>query len=59
MSDIINLRQARKQKARHEKEVVAEANRAKHGISKSAHTRAKTMVERDSHKLEAHRLEED
>ncbi len=58
MSEIINLRQARKQKARHAKEVVAEANRAKHGISKSAHQRAKVMAEKDSHKLEAHKLED-
>ncbi len=59
MSDIINLRQARKQKARHAKEVVAEANRAKHGVSKSAHNRAKAIAERANSKLDAHRLDED
>lgn len=59
MSDIINLRQARKAKARHAKDVVAEANRAKHGISKSAHKRAQVAAERDASKVEAHRLDED
>lgn len=58
MSEIVNLRQARKQKARHEKEVVAEANRAKHGVSKSAHKRAKVVAEKDRSKLEAHKLED-
>ncbi len=58
MSDIINLRQARKQKARHAKEIVAEANRAKHGVSKSAHSRAKVVAEKDNRKLESHRLDD-
>jgi hypothetical protein len=59
MSEIVNLRQVRKQKARHEKEVVAEANRAKHGISKSAHQRAKVVAEKDSRKIDAHKLDND
>jgi hypothetical protein len=58
MSDIVNLRQARKQKARHAKEVVAEANRAKHGVSKSAHSRAKAIAEKDNRKLDSHRLDD-
>jgi Domain of unknown function (DUF4169) len=59
MSEIVNLRQARKQKARRAKEVVAEANRVEHGVSKSAHQRAKTMAEKDKRKLAGHRLDED
>lgn len=58
MSNLVNLRQVRKQKARHEKEVVAEANRAKHGISKSAHTKAKVMAVHHQKRLEGHKLEE-
>lgn len=58
MSTIINLRQARKQKARHEKEVVAEANRIKHGTAKSAHKKAKAVAEHEAKRLEGHKLEE-
>ena len=35
MGDVVNLRQARKQKARAEKEEQAQANRARHGRSKA------------------------
>jgi hypothetical protein len=59
MSEIVNLRQARKEKARREKEVVAEANRAKHGVAKSAHKKAKALSEFATRKLDAHRLDED
>lgn len=59
MSDIVNLRQARKQKARHEKEVVAEANRVKHGVSKSSHQKAKAVARISDRKLSGHRLDED
>jgi hypothetical protein len=58
MSNVVNLRQARKQKARHEKEVVAEANRIKHGIAKSAHNKAKAIAAHDGRRLEGHKLEE-
>ena len=58
MSDIVNLRQARKQKARRAKEVVSEANRAKHSVSKSAHQRAKLVARKGAHDLEGHRLED-
>jgi hypothetical protein len=57
MADVINLRQARKQKARSEKEQQAAENRAQYGRSKheKAVTRAlKTQVEKalDQGKLE-------
>ncbi len=58
MSDIINLRHARKQKARHEKEVVAEANRAKHGIPKSAHHKHKMLAMKVNKHLDEHKLED-
>jgi hypothetical protein len=57
MSKIVNLRQVRKEKARHEKEVVAEANRVKHGTAKSAHQKAKAAAEHDLKKLEGHKLD--
>lgn len=58
MSNVVNLRQARKQKARHEKDVVAEANRVKHGIAKSAHNKAKIMAAHQDSRLEGHKLDE-
>lgn len=58
MSNVVNLRQARKQKARHEKEVVAEANRVKHGLAKSAHQKAKMMAVHQDLRLEGHKLDE-
>lgn len=58
MNKVVNLRQARKEKARHEKEVVAEANRVKHGVSKSAHNKAKLLAKKSRNKLEGHRLED-
>lgn len=58
MSNLVNLRQARKQKARHEKEVVAEANRVKHGIAKSAHKKANKMALEEHRRHEGHKLDE-
>ncbi len=56
MAEIVNLKRVRKPKALHEKEVVAEANRAKHGVSKSAHKRAKAVAEKAKRDVEAHKL---
>jgi hypothetical protein len=58
MSTIVNLRQVRKEKARHAKELVAEANRAKHGTPKSAHKKAKVIAEKDLKRLDGHRLDD-
>lgn len=58
MSDIINLRQARKHKARHAKEVVAEANRVKHGIPKSAHHKHKMLAMKLAKQVDSHKLED-
>jgi hypothetical protein len=59
MSEIVNLRQKRKEKARHEKDVVAEANRVKHGIAKSAHNKAKAVAETDAKRIDAHKLDKE
>jgi hypothetical protein len=58
MNNVVNLRQARKQKARYEKEVVAEANRVKHGVAKSAHKKAVKMAVEEHHRHEGHKLDE-
>ena len=59
MSKIVNLKSVKKEKARQAKEVVAAANRTEHGISKSAHKRAKLLAEKGASKVEGHRLDED
>jgi hypothetical protein len=59
MNEIVNLRRARKAKARHAKEVVAQANRTEHGISKSAHNRAKALAEKTKREVDVHRLDEE
>ncbi|HEV2562995.1 MAG TPA: DUF4169 family protein [Rhizomicrobium sp.] len=58
MSEIVNLRNARKAKARSEKEKTAAANRAKHGVAKSARVLAEARDEKAKHDLEAHRLKD-
>ena len=58
MSDVVNLRQARKEKARQEKGAAAEANRVKHGTPKSVHKKAKVIAEEDSKRLEGHKLDD-
>jgi hypothetical protein len=59
MTEIVNLRRARKNKARAEKDVVADANRAKHGIKKSAHEKAKAIAEKETRRVDAHKLDEE
>ena len=59
MSEIVNLRQARKNKARRAKEVISEANRVEHGVSKSAHKLAKKRAEKEKREVDAHKLGED
>lgn len=58
-ADVINLRRARKAKARTEKEKAAEANRGAFGRTKAE--KAKTAAERDraSRAIDAHRREKD
>ena len=56
MTNVVNLRMARKQKARSEKEQVASENRALHGRSKAEKLRDRTQVEKAAAFVEGHRL---
>ena len=58
MSEIVNLRQARKAKARSEKEKTAAANRTKHGVAKAVRVLEEARDKKAKHDLEAHRLKE-
>jgi Domain of unknown function (DUF4169) len=57
MGEIVSLRQARKQKARADKERMAEQNRAVHGRSKAEKTRDAHAAEKFQNFLEGHRRE--
>lgn len=57
MAEIVNLRLARKRKARSEKERAAEQNRISHGRSKAEKQSAKTLQEKSSAFLDSHRRE--
>lgn len=56
MSEIVNLRRARKNKARSEKEREAEANRAKHGVAKPVRNLAKARDAKDKRNIDVHKL---
>ena len=58
MTEIINLRMARKARARTEAEKQAEENRAKFGQTKAERTRAQSEAERALKAIEAHRRED-
>jgi hypothetical protein len=57
MAEIVNLRQARKQKLRAEKERVAERNRAIHGRSKAEKARDAEAAKKSQSFIEGHRRE--
>ncbi|MGX5827514.1 DUF4169 family protein [Mesorhizobium sp. 43Arga] len=57
MADIVNLRQARKQKARDEKTRVAEQNRALHGRSKAEKQRDRLNADKAERFVAGHRLD--
>ncbi len=59
MSEIVNLRQARKRKTRAEKQAGAAANRATHGRSRAAKTAARHEETRAARTHDGHRLEGD
>jgi len=59
MAEIINLRQARKNKARAEKEVRAEQNRISFGRTKAEKKLTKAEQDLAKSRLEAHRREPD
>lgn len=57
MAEIVNLRQARKAKARAEKDAAAAANRAKFGRSKAERTASDAEATRTARSLDGHRLD--
>ncbi|RWA99706.1 DUF4169 family protein [Mesorhizobium sp.] len=57
MADIVNLRQARKQKARAEQERLAEQNRALHGRSKADRERDRSIAGKAEKFVAGHRRE--
>lgn len=58
MADIINLRTARKRKARDAKETVAAENRLKFGRTKAEKDLAQARTELDSKRIDAHKRED-
>lgn len=56
MGEVVNLRLARKRKARAEHDTAAAANRALHGRSKGEKAAEKTIREREKTVLDGHRL---
>jgi hypothetical protein len=59
MGKIVNLRRARKAKARSEAEETAAANRARSGTPKTARDLTKSRSEKAARTLDSHRLEGD
>jgi hypothetical protein len=57
MVEIVNLRRARKSKARGEREKTAAANRLRHGTPKHTRDAAKADNEKALRTIEAHRIE--
>jgi hypothetical protein len=58
MGEIVNLRRAKKAKARAEKAAQADANRTKHGVVKNVHKLAQARGEMEKRDLDARRLED-
>jgi hypothetical protein len=56
VTNVVNLRMARKRKARAEKEQLASENRAVHGRSKAEKLRDRTQAEKATAFVEGHRL---
>ncbi len=56
MGEVVNLRLARKRKARAEHDAAAAASRALHGRSKAEKAAQKSSRERDKTLLDGHRL---
>lgn len=58
MAEIVNLRCARKQKARKEKDAEAEANRARHGVTKHLRDLKAAEDEQAARHIEGHKLDD-
>jgi hypothetical protein len=59
MGEVINLRQARKAKARAEKEAQAQENRVRFGRTGAEKQRDTDAAERDARRHDGHRIDED
>ena len=59
MADLINLRRARKAKAKAEKDKVADANRTRHGTPKAVKKLAEARAKKAEQTLAGHKLEPD
>jgi len=57
MAEIVNLRRARKNKAKAEKEKTAAANRVLHGTPKALRNLQKTLKDKADQGLSGHKLE--
>jgi hypothetical protein len=57
VAEIVNLRRARKAKARDAKAAEADANRTKHGIAKPVRDLAKAQADKEKHIADAHKLD--
>lgn len=58
-AEIVNLRRARKAKARDAKASEADANRTKHGIAKPVRELAKARADKEKHTADAHKLDKE
>ena len=58
-AEIVNLRRARKAKAKGAKAAEADANRTKHGIAKPLRDLAKARKEKDAQIVDAHKLDKE
>jgi hypothetical protein len=56
LGDVVNLRQARKAKARAGREAEAAANRAAHGRTRAERNLTEARAEQDARRIDAHRL---
>ena len=59
MAEIINLKRARKAKAKADKEKTAEANRVLHGTPKALRNLAKSAADKADQALSGHKLEDE
>jgi len=59
MAEIVNLRRARKAKARAAKDKTAQANRVAHGTPKALRNLAEARKDRADQALSGHKLEDD
>lgn len=59
MAEIVNLRRAKKAKARAEAGAKAAANRSLHGIPKAERERAERLREKQARDVDAHKRDQD